>query len=162
MESRPSRSPQIQRNWRRPSQRQARLLFRSRRLVVVQETPRCCKTRKDSGHERSLARPDCRLPTKVRLLLKYKTLVYEQLKWIKFIHFYFHILNILKRFYLPLVLTLCFAVPTFVPWFYWNESLITAFFVAAVTRYVITLNITWLVNSAGHLWGNHPYDKLVH
>ncbi|CAB3380398.1 Hypothetical predicted protein [Cloeon dipterum] len=26
-------------------------------------------------------------------------------------------------------------------------------------RYVISLNATWLVNSAAHMWGNRPYEK---
>lgn len=26
-------------------------------------------------------------------------------------------------------------------------------------RYILNLNITWLVNSAAHAWGNKPYDK---
>ena len=63
------------------------------------------------------------------------------------------------RFYIPLVLTLCFAMPALVPWYYWGESFKTAFFVASIFRYVFTLNITWLVNSAAHIWGNHPYEK---
>lgn len=29
----------------------------------------------------------------------------------------------------------------------------------AVIRYVLSLNFTWLVNSAAHIWGNRPYDK---
>jgi stearoyl-CoA desaturase (delta-9 desaturase) len=53
------------------------------------------------------------------------------------------------------------AMPTFVPWYFWGESFKTAFFVAAIFRYVFTLNVTWLVNSAAHIWGNHPYDKSV-
>ncbi|KAK4002430.1 hypothetical protein OUZ56_004258 [Daphnia magna] len=64
-----------------------------------------------------------------------------------------------RKFYIPLVLIFCFAMPTVVPWYYWGESLTTAFFVASIFRYVITLNVTWLVNSAAHMWGNHPYDK---
>lgn len=66
-----------------------------------------------------------------------------------------------RKFYAPLALIFCFIIPAVVPWYFWNESLITAFFVASIARYVITLNITWLVNSAGHLWGSHPYDKNI-
>jgi stearoyl-CoA desaturase (delta-9 desaturase) len=60
-----------------------------------------------------------------------------------------------------LVLTLSFAMPALVPWYFWGESFKTAFFVASIFRYVFTLNVTWLVNSAAHIWGNHPYDKSV-
>ena len=28
-------------------------------------------------------------------------------------------------------------------------------------RYAAVLNATWLVNSAAHMWGNHPYDKYI-
>lgn len=65
------------------------------------------------------------------------------------------------RFYVPLVLLLCFTLPAFVPWYYWGESFKNAFFVASIFRYVFTLNITWLVNSAAHIWGSHPYEKSV-
>lgn len=64
-----------------------------------------------------------------------------------------------RKFYVPLVLVFCFAMPALVPWYYWGETFKTAFFVASIYRYVLTLNITWLVNSAAHLWGSHPYDK---
>jgi len=64
-----------------------------------------------------------------------------------------------RRFYLPLILLLCFALPAIVPWYFWGESLKTAFFCASIFRYILTLNVTWLVNSAAHIWGPHPYDK---
>merc|ERR1712232_270653 len=38
---------------------------------------------------------------------------------------------------------------------FWN-----AFFVAGALRYCIVLHFTWLVNSAAHLYGDHPYDPL--
>ena len=62
---------------------------------------------------------------------------------------------------MPLVLSICFAIPTFVPWYYWGETLNTSFFVAAIARHIWGLNITWLVNSAGHLWGGHPYERNI-
>ncbi|XP_046442058.1 acyl-CoA Delta-9 desaturase-like isoform X3 [Daphnia pulex] len=64
-----------------------------------------------------------------------------------------------RKFYIPLLIIFCFAMPTLVPWYFWGESLRTSFFVASILRYVITLNATWLVNSAAHIWGTHPYDK---
>ena len=63
------------------------------------------------------------------------------------------------RFYVPLVLLLSFFMPAWVAWYCWGESFKTAFFVASIFRYVFTLNVTWLVNSAAHIWGNHPYDQ---
>lgn len=56
---------------------------------------------------------------------------------------------------------LCFLVPTCVPVFVWGETWTNAWFVATMFRYTFTLNMTWLVNSAAHMWGDRPYDKLV-
>ena len=62
---------------------------------------------------------------------------------------------------MPLILIFGVAIPTLVPWYFWAESLSTSFFVAVIARHIWGLNMTWLVNSAGHLWGHHPYDKWV-
>lgn len=56
---------------------------------------------------------------------------------------------------------LCFIVPTIIPVYCWNETWGNGYFVPTVLRYVYTLNMTWLVNSAAHMFGNKPYDKLV-
>jgi stearoyl-CoA desaturase (delta-9 desaturase) len=63
-----------------------------------------------------------------------------------------------KKYYIPLVLSACFFIPTLVPYLLWNEKFVTAWFFAAQFRYCITLHMTWLVNSAAHLWGDKPYD----
>lgn len=55
----------------------------------------------------------------------------------------------------------CFVLPTLIPWYFWNESLLNSWFVATLWRYTVTLHVTWLVNSVAHLWGARPYDKLV-
>lgn len=47
------------------------------------------------------------------------------------------------RHYYPLVALLCFLMPTVVPVYYWGESAFISFYVAAVFRYVFTLNCTW-------------------
>lgn len=60
--------------------------------------------------------------------------------------------------YGPLLLLICFYIPTIIPVYTWNESYRNAFFVATMLRYIFTLNMTWLVNSAAHIWGNRPYD----
>jgi stearoyl-CoA desaturase (delta-9 desaturase) len=65
------------------------------------------------------------------------------------------------RFYLPSVLLLCFVIPTVVPVYFWSESAVTAYFICAVLRYVLMLNVTWMVNSVAHLWGNRPYDRRI-
>lgn len=56
---------------------------------------------------------------------------------------------------------MCFLVPTVVPWYFWEESLVRAFFICATLRYVTTLNVTWCVNSVAHMWGNKPYDEHI-
>jgi len=54
---------------------------------------------------------------------------------------------------------LCFVLPMLVPVYVWGETWTNSWFVVAMFRYTFTLNMTWLVNSAAHMWGNRPYDK---
>nr|ABX71813.1 acyl-CoA-delta9-4-desaturase [Dendrolimus punctatus] len=70
------------------------------------------------------------------------------------------VLRFQKKYCLTLMPLACFVLPTYIPML-WGESLWNAFFVAAIFRYVWVLNVTWLVNSAAHLWGNKPYDKHI-
>lgn len=65
------------------------------------------------------------------------------------------------RHYKKLILLMCFIVPTVVPWYFWGETLYTAFYVPCILRYALVLNATWLVNSAAHMYGNRPYDKSI-
>ncbi|XP_071808950.1 acyl-CoA desaturase-like [Asterias amurensis] len=66
-----------------------------------------------------------------------------------------------RKFYLPLILFFCFILPTAVPVICWGESIWNAFYVAGLLRYCFTLNCTWMVNSAAHMWGNKPYDRFI-
>lgn len=66
-----------------------------------------------------------------------------------------------RRFYIPMILFFCFYLPTMIPYWMWNESLWNSFFVAGMARYCISLNFTWLVNSAAHKYGNQPYDRYI-
>lgn len=66
-----------------------------------------------------------------------------------------------RRYYKSSVVLMCFVIPTFVPWYLWGESLWNAYFLASILRYTISLNVTWLVNSAAHMYGNRPYDKYI-
>nr|BCB67646.1 Delta9 desaturase [Parietichytrium sp.] len=52
----------------------------------------------------------------------------------------------------------CFGFPTLVASIGWGESPTKAYFILGVLRYVLVLNATWLVNSAAHIWGGHPYE----
>ncbi|XP_040848441.1 stearoyl-CoA desaturase-like [Ochotona curzoniae] len=66
-----------------------------------------------------------------------------------------------RRYYKPAVLLMCFILPTFVPWYFWGETFRHSLYVATFLRYAIVLNITWLVNSAAHMYGYRPYDKNI-
>lgn len=57
-------------------------------------------------------------------------------------------------------LYMCYIMPAQVALYFWGEDFWTAFFVAGGLRYVFVLHCTWLVNSAAHLYGDHPYDVL--
>ncbi|GBM74717.1 Stearoyl-CoA desaturase 5 [Araneus ventricosus] len=65
------------------------------------------------------------------------------------------------RFYTPLVLFFCFYLPTMIPVWCWGENVWNSFFIAAMARYCVSLNITWLVNSAAHKYGDQPFDKYI-
>ncbi len=60
---------------------------------------------------------------------------------------------------MPLAIFFTFVLPTVLPYLLWNESLIIGYFVPGVLRYVITLHVTWSVNSFAHWFGHKPYDK---
>ncbi|XP_076368487.1 acyl-CoA Delta-9 desaturase-like isoform X3 [Tachypleus tridentatus] len=66
-----------------------------------------------------------------------------------------------RKYYTPLIGLCCFVMPTVVPVWFWNETYWNAFYVAVILRYCWTLNVTWLVNSAAHIWGNRPYDRYI-
>lgn len=66
-----------------------------------------------------------------------------------------------RKYYKPSVLLMCFFLPSFVPWYFWGESLSVSYFVPSLLRYTVVLNATWLVNSAAHMWGNRPYDQNI-
>jgi len=55
-------------------------------------------------------------------------------------------------------LYMCFILPAQIATYFWSEDFWTGFYVAGGLRYLIVLHFTWLVNSAAHLYGDHPYD----
>lgn len=57
-------------------------------------------------------------------------------------------------------LYMSFVFPAQIAQHFWGEQFWNAFFVAGALRYVVVLHFTWLVNSAAHLFGDHPYDVL--
>uniref|UniRef100_T1J8Z5 Fatty acid desaturase domain-containing protein n=1 Tax=Strigamia maritima TaxID=126957 RepID=T1J8Z5_STRMM len=71
------------------------------------------------------------------------------------------VVRLQKTFYTPLVLVVGILMPTFVPTKLWGEDAITALFVCAFLRLTFSNHVTWLVNSAAHLYGDHPYDLKI-
>jgi len=55
-------------------------------------------------------------------------------------------------------LYMCFVLPAQIACYGWGEEFWNGFYVAGALRYVAVLHFTWLVNSAAHLYGDHPYD----
>jgi stearoyl-CoA desaturase (delta-9 desaturase) len=51
--------------------------------------------------------------------------------------------------------------PCLVACYGWNESVSNSIFVVGCLRYCYVLHVTFLVNSAAHLWGDHPYDSKI-
>nr|AXY94563.1 delta11 fatty acyl-CoA desaturase [synthetic construct] len=68
------------------------------------------------------------------------------------------LLRFQKKYAIPFIGTICFIIPTLAPMYFWGESLNNAWHIT-VLRYIFSLNGTFLVNSAAHLWGYKPYDK---
>ncbi|XP_034484868.1 acyl-CoA Delta(11) desaturase [Drosophila innubila] len=66
----------------------------------------------------------------------------------------------LKHYFILMPLA-CFVLPTLIPYYVWNETLLNSFFVATMFRWCFQLNMTWLVNSAAHQFGGRPYDKHI-
>uniref|UniRef100_A0A8D8B765 Stearoyl-CoA desaturase 5 n=2 Tax=Culex pipiens TaxID=7175 RepID=A0A8D8B765_CULPI len=65
-----------------------------------------------------------------------------------------------KHFVLMKIL-FCFFLPTFIPWYFLGEDFWLAFLSQCFVRYVLSLNFTWLVNSAAHIFGNRPYNENI-
>ncbi|KAF7991210.1 hypothetical protein HCN44_002772 [Aphidius gifuensis] len=65
-----------------------------------------------------------------------------------------------RRLYILLMPIFCFLLPTWIPIHFWNEKPMYAWYLT-IFRYTISLNLTWLVNSAAHIWGTKPYDNSI-
>jgi len=66
-----------------------------------------------------------------------------------------------KKYFIPLMVFNCFFLTTFIPMYFWGESLSCAWYCSTIFRYCFGLNATWLVNSAAHIWGMKPYEKSI-
>lgn len=58
-----------------------------------------------------------------------------------------------KRFYWILYLVLFVLLPINAPLEYWDDEIHAAIFVAFSLRYLIVINVAWLINSAHFIWG---------
>ncbi|KAL7015412.1 hypothetical protein ACKWTF_016442 [Chironomus riparius] len=65
------------------------------------------------------------------------------------------------RHFLPIMLVASLVIPVFIPCYFWNESFWSSFLFVGIVRYIFTLHITWLINSAAHTYGMKPYDKNI-
>ncbi|GBM99793.1 hypothetical protein AVEN_101040-1 [Araneus ventricosus] len=65
------------------------------------------------------------------------------------------------RFYTLLVLFFYFYLPTMIPVWCWDEIVWKSFFIAVMARYGVSMNSTFLVNSAAHKYGDQPFDKYI-
>ncbi|XP_055633547.1 acyl-CoA Delta-9 desaturase isoform X2 [Toxorhynchites rutilus septentrionalis] len=66
-----------------------------------------------------------------------------------------------KKYYAVLMPLFCFAIPTYMAYHFLDETFSNSWYIVAIFRYVLSLNGTWLVNSAAHIWGTKPYDKNI-
>ncbi|KAJ6219713.1 hypothetical protein RDWZM_005525 [Blomia tropicalis] len=66
-----------------------------------------------------------------------------------------------RRFYIPLIVLIWGFIPTFIPYYLWDERPIFAFLGCVCFRYVYVLHCTWLVNSSAHLSGHRPYNQNI-
>ncbi|PSN35396.1 Acyl-CoA Delta(11) desaturase, partial [Blattella germanica] len=71
------------------------------------------------------------------------------------------VVNFHQKYFWPMKIWWCFTFPVLIPSVLWGESWIYSLFGMAFMRYCYSLNFTWLVNSAAHIWGNKPYDKKI-
>ena len=62
------------------------------------------------------------------------------------------------RYYVPLVIFCSFGIPILLSTYVFGEALMVAYHIN-VFRYILTLHITWSINSVSHIWGSKPFEK---
>ena len=60
-------------------------------------------------------------------------------------------------YYYLLSVPMAFIIPAVIPWLFWGEILEYAIYVTFF-RLFVTFNLTWCVNSIGHMYGDRPHD----
>ncbi|KAI1280784.1 Delta(9)-fatty-acid desaturase fat-7 [Halotydeus destructor] len=86
------------------------------------------------------------------LIVKAKTLDYSDLLADP-------VVNFQKEHYNAMYFVFALGLPVAGPVVLWAESWATSFLLAYVVRYLVTLHLTWFVNSAAHMWGDRPYNR---
>ncbi|XP_050534263.1 acyl-CoA Delta-9 desaturase-like [Daktulosphaira vitifoliae] len=66
-----------------------------------------------------------------------------------------------KKHYNLLFTILTIIAPMMIPTL-WGETPWNGFFVCFLFRLILVLNLTWLVNSAAHLYGNKPFSQEIY
>lgn len=61
--------------------------------------------------------------------------------------------NLIFRFYWILYIVFFVLLPINAPLEYWGDNVQAAIFVAFSLRYIIVINMAWLVNTAHFIWG---------
>ncbi|CAG2107204.1 unnamed protein product [Medioppia subpectinata] len=71
------------------------------------------------------------------------------------------LLQFQKKYYLLLGAFIWGLGPAYIPHWLWDEPLWSSWFVCVMLRYCVSLNTTFLINSAAHMYGMKPYDKSI-
>ncbi|KAI1280821.1 Stearoyl-CoA desaturase 5 [Halotydeus destructor] len=88
------------------------------------------------------------------MLVKAKTLNFDDLlndPLVKFQKDNYWLLYFVFSVYLPMV----------VPVYGWGETWYRSFLLTYVLRYILSLHVTWFVNSAAHMFGDRPYNAKI-
>lgn len=64
------------------------------------------------------------------------------------------------RYYVVLKILLTWVVPILLPMLLWDDPFLNSFYMRMML-WIYSLNGTWAVNSAAHIWGSKPYDKRI-
>jgi stearoyl-CoA desaturase (delta-9 desaturase) len=68
-----------------------------------------------------------------------------------------HLVMFQHKYYLPLAIIIGFVLPM---WFacFMGESFHVVYY-GHIFRYVLGLNLVWMINSVAHIWGYRPFDE---
>ena len=87
----------------------------------------------------------------IRMVAAIKTLDYSDLKADPVVMFQ-------RRMHPWLDMFMAFILPPLIACYGWGEDYWNALFVCGFLRFIITLHITFCVNSFAHFFGDRPYD----